>query len=233
MKLASYAEGALTGAPGFPTLPSEADRRIWVGLPPDQMRAQSIAFMETLEAISEEMRGQPLEGARFLDFGCGWGRLTRLLAFYSPPENIWGVDPWDQSINACMAHKVPGRFRMSARVPGVIPIGEPVDVTIAFSVFTHLSEVAARAAMAAIRKQTAPGGIFVFTIRPRHVWAHLKEPHHEAPEFARGRDVEIAGAADGNVAAAAKPVKPISASHVRSSLVENFNLPIFDVHRFA
>ena len=50
-------------------------------------------------AFFKSRRGvESLETARVLDFGCGWGRVIRLLYKYVPYENIFAVDPWDEPI---------------------------------------------------------------------------------------------------------------------------------------
>jgi trans-aconitate methyltransferase len=37
-----------------------------------------------------------LSDARVLDYGCGRGRLTRLLYKYIPYSRLYALDPWDE-----------------------------------------------------------------------------------------------------------------------------------------
>ena len=82
----------------------------------------------------------PLEAARVLDFGCGWGRLTRMLARDVTPGQLYGCDPAQGILDVCRADRVPAELARSDFLPQRVPFDGPFDLAFAFSVFTHLSE---------------------------------------------------------------------------------------------
>jgi hypothetical protein len=154
----------------------------WTGSNGLTLLAQSLAFMRTLEALCARYRGAPLTGRRILDYGCGWGRLLRLALYYSDPDRLHGVDPWDRSIALCREHNVPGEIRQSEYLPERLPISTPAEVAFAFSVFTHLSERAARTALQALRGAACDDALLVITIRPREYWRHHQSFHARSRE---------------------------------------------------
>jgi SAM-dependent methyltransferase len=101
-----------------------------------------------------------------LDFGCGWGRLTRFLARDVEPSNLYGCDPVEHILDVCRETRVPGTFARSDFVPERLPFDGPFDLAFAFSVFTHLSERAHERSLQALHAALGPGGILVVTIRP-------------------------------------------------------------------
>jgi SAM-dependent methyltransferase len=107
-----------------------------------------------------------LADAAVLDFGCGWGRLTRLLARDVEPGALCGCDPDPQILRVCEQTRVAARFAFSAAVPDALPFDQRFDLVYAFSVFTHLSEPAHLACLRAIHAGLAEGGLLIATVRP-------------------------------------------------------------------
>lgn len=161
--------------------PAQAQEQ-WTGASGHVLLAQSVSFVRALESLCARLRQRPLRGARILDYGCGWGRLLRLALYYSDPDKLHGVDPWDKSIAMCRAHRVPGEIRQSDYLPVTLPVSHPADLAFAFSVFTHLSERAARAALSALRKSVVDDGLLVITLRPIEYWAHHTTFHTKSRE---------------------------------------------------
>ena len=69
-------------------------------------------------------------------------RLIRLLYKYVPVNNIYGVDPWDKSIEICEESNIKANLYISEYIPRTLPTPQNIkfDFIMAFSVFTHLSE---------------------------------------------------------------------------------------------
>ena len=55
----------------------------------------------------------PLDAARVLDFGCGWGRLTRMLARDVAPGNLYGCDPAQAHPGRLPRDRVPAELARS------------------------------------------------------------------------------------------------------------------------
>ena len=94
----------------FPSMPSEATQIHWTGNHGAMLLSQSIAFVESLVNGYQALTRRSLERARVLDFGCGWGRIIRLLYKYVGYENIFAVDAWDEPIALCKRHGVKARL---------------------------------------------------------------------------------------------------------------------------
>jgi SAM-dependent methyltransferase len=154
----------------FPTMSSNESQNHWTGNSGDILLSQSLAFIKTMLAGYGELAGKKIENARILDFGCGWGRLIRLCYKYVPIENIYGIDPWDESIKECKNHGVKANLAISDWVPRSLPFEQKFDLIFAFSVFTHLSEKTTRIVLDTLRKYIAEDGLLVITIRSKEYW---------------------------------------------------------------
>jgi len=115
--------------------------------------------------------GRPLEHANILDFGCGYGRITRMMYYFSGADQVYGVDPWDKSIETCRANGLTQNFSMSECLPSTLPVPpRHFDLVLAFSVFTHLSERATFTCLNTISDYLKPDGLIAITIRPVEYW---------------------------------------------------------------
>jgi 2-polyprenyl-3-methyl-5-hydroxy-6-metoxy-1,4-benzoquinol methylase len=176
----------------FPSMASEEIQRNWTGSHGETLLRQSLAFIKTLTVGYADITGKKIRDAVVLDYGCGWGRLLRLLYKYVPIENIYGVDPWDESINICKNNGVKGNLALSDYVPITLPFEKKFDLIFAFSVFTHLSEKTAFTVLTTLREYISAEGVLALTIRPKEYWAYHKDgilaskmlPLHERTGFA-------------------------------------------------
>jgi len=150
----------------LPAVPDPALQASWNGTSGAALAAQGVAFYRRLCDRYAAHGAVPLEAARVLDYGCGWGRLTRMLARDVTPGNLYGCDPAQGILDVCRADRVPAELARSDFLPQRVPFDGPFDLAFAFSVFTHLSERAADASLDALHAALAPGGILVLTVRP-------------------------------------------------------------------
>lgn len=176
----------------LPNMASEQTQLNWTGASGHKLLCQSVNFMRSLSANYEHLTGTTLAGKRILDFGCGYGRLLRLAAFYS--DDVYGVDPWDESVRLCREAGLDDVW-MSDYLPETLPVPSDFDLVFAFSVFTHLSARATQTSLKTLRKHVRPGAILGITIRPIEYWRKicthlseaevaLKEEEHRAKGFA-------------------------------------------------
>src|SRR5436309_4398200 len=154
----------------FPSMPSEATQIRWSGNHGAMLLSQSIAFVESLVNGYQTLTRRSLERARVLDFGCGWGRIIRLLYKYVGYENIFAVDAWDEPLALCNRHGVKAHLAILEDVPATLPFDGPFDLIYAFSVFTHLSEKTTGAAFDTLRGYIADDGVLLITVRPKQYW---------------------------------------------------------------
>lgn len=116
-----------------------------------------------------------------VDFGCGWGRLTRFLARDVAPGQLYACDPVDAILDVCRQTGVPAVLGRTDFLPEQLPFDERFDLAFAFSVFTHLSEVAHESCLRALHRAVVPGGIVVVTVRPPD-YLHLSPRLHPVLE---------------------------------------------------
>ncbi len=154
----------------FPSMASEEVQKNWTGAYGDTLLTQSLAFIKVLISGYATITGKTLENAVILDYGCGWGRLIRLLYKFTSFENIFAVDPWDESIKQCKEHGIKANLALSDWVPQTLPFERQFDLIFAFSVFTHLSEKTMHVVLKTLRRYLADEGVLVITIRPKEYW---------------------------------------------------------------
>jgi SAM-dependent methyltransferase len=177
--------------PGVPALvaalPSMAPAQVqrdWTGSDGLPLMVQSCAFVKSVAGAFQEQTGRPLRGAMVLDYGCGWGRLLRLMLRYTAAPQIWGLDPWTSAIDLCHTHRIPVNLAVSDYVPKTLPVGDTrFDLIFAFSVFTHLSPRCALQVMKTLRTYLKEDGLLAITVRPAGYWqAHGPLPSGITPE---------------------------------------------------
>lgn len=148
----------------LPDVPDPSLQERWNGASGLALLTQSKAFYSNVNTQMGR-HGRPLEEARVLDFGCGWGRLTRFLARDVAPGNLLGCDPVDEILDICRTSRVPAELALSDFVPESLPF-DGLDLVYSFSVFTHISEEAHLSCLRAIHGALKPGGLLMLTIRP-------------------------------------------------------------------
>ena len=169
----------------LPRMAPEAVQRKWTGDHGAQLLRQSTVFVRSLRQFGMALTGKPLDGGRIMDFGCGYGRMLRLMLHVTDPERLCGVDAWEESLQHCRDAGLPNSLGLSDALPTALPFSErPFDLIFAFSVFTHLSPKAASACLRAMRRAVAPDGLVAITFRPVEYWSsrqrHLKPPLPDA-----------------------------------------------------
>lgn len=167
----------------LPSMAPSETQIMWTGLSGMQLYTQTSEFIRVLETAYVRHSRRSLSGALVLDFGCGYGRLTRMMYYYTDPDRIWGVDAWKSSLDECRKVGLLGQFRQSTEKPDRLPTDDNLfDVGLSFSVFTHLTKEASLKALSAIRKSMRPSGVFVLTIRPIEFWSYLYKKN-QRPEI--------------------------------------------------
>jgi 2-polyprenyl-3-methyl-5-hydroxy-6-metoxy-1,4-benzoquinol methylase len=150
----------------LPDLPEASIQERWNGASGVTLAAQGQEFYSKLRDRFAEHGTVPMQQAQVLDFGCGWGRLTRLLARDVAPGRLYGCDPVQAIVDVCHATRVPARIERTEFVPEQLPFDQKFDLAFAFSVFTHLSERAHEACLSALHRSLRPGGVLILTVRP-------------------------------------------------------------------
>lgn len=166
-------------------LPKMADNDVqvkWTGSAGLKSLKQSIDFVRDASYSYSNITGRGLRTAKVLDFGCGYGRLARLMYYFVSEKNLWGVDPWSRSIELCQAAGLDGNFFISDYLPKSLPVGNTrFDFIYAFSVFTHLSKRAAITALQTLETYLEDDGVILITIRPVEYWETIFKSKTQQP----------------------------------------------------
>jgi SAM-dependent methyltransferase len=161
----------------LPELPEPSLQVRWNGAAGLQLLDQSKSFYVKAKQRFSRHSETALPDAGVLDFGCGWGRLTRFFARDVAPGSLFGCDPVEDILDVCRQLRVPAVLARCDFVPERLPFEERFDLVFAFSVFTHISEAAHEACLRAIHAALNPGGLLIVTIRSPAYLGHSGAMH--------------------------------------------------------
>ena len=99
-------------------------QRDWTGAAGVPLLTLRVAFIEKIRRHFMQVTGRPLEGARILDYGCGYGIMLRLMYYLTDPGRIAGCDPWDESIRLCANAGIDCRLDVTDYLPAALPYEE-------------------------------------------------------------------------------------------------------------
>lgn len=144
----------LADAPTLDALPDIVDPNVKAPLNPPAKVQQKFVGASYVEAYSEAERfvdkafqnwpKGDITGHTVLDFGSGWGRITRTLLRRLKAHQVWSSDV-DAEMTVLLHSTLPGVNAVTnAPMPPTVFGSGMFDAVTAFSVFSHLSEDAHR-----------------------------------------------------------------------------------------
>lgn len=149
------------------------------------------------EYAMRHVHGLGIKPRRLMDFGCGWGRITRLFLRDVSEAGLYGVDPWDEAIQLARTHMPYACFVKSEVDPPLQFSDNYFDVVFANSVFSHLSQSSSLDWGQELARVLRPGGLLVATTLPRKFFDTLEGlKSGKAPSNAweaRVRDIDTGG----------------------------------------
>jgi|SRR6056297_614701 len=104
------------------------------------------------------------QGMRVLDYGCGWGRMTRLLPFYFDLEGVAGVDVDERLIKSANKLLPFMTHQKIASMEGLPFEDASFDIVFANSVFSHLSKRSALFTLAELSRILSDGGMLIVSV---------------------------------------------------------------------
>lgn len=96
----------------------------------------------------------------WLDFGCGAGRLARVITTLVP--TVTGIDVHAEAVAWCRKH-LKGDYRVAPSLPPTDLAATSIDVVYVISVFTHFDERQQFAWLEELHRILRPGGILIAT----------------------------------------------------------------------
>ncbi|MDP9094098.1 MAG: class I SAM-dependent methyltransferase [Actinomycetota bacterium] len=148
-----------------PPNPPEAIQVKFVGSSYEQAYAEAESFITVADQFSAKHGvGGFASMERIIDFGSGWGRITRTLLARTTPTKIFALDV-DHEMTALLNTTLPGvnALTISPHPPTVLG-DATANGLVAFSVFSHLSGPAHEAWAREISRLITPGGVVAFTV---------------------------------------------------------------------
>jgi SAM-dependent methyltransferase len=201
-------------------LPSAADGPS--APPPDHLQERVSAFhgpvfraqgLRMFTDLVDQMarRGIPT-GGRILDWGCGCGRVAYYFATRVPEATLVGCDIDAEAVAWCREH-LRGEFVHVAPMPPTPFADGSVDLILACSVLTHLTEAVQDVWLREMRRVLVPGGWFLASTqgewafqlahrgraigKVRGVWRRLVGAEAVPPRLAGVKDSVLDPALDG------------------------------------
>ncbi len=152
---------AAEGGGGPLAFPSEDMQRRTNGLAGRNTATAAIEIYQVLLRGLEAVGVADPTGLRVLDYGCGWGRITRLMPHGFGPGNVVGVDVDAPLVDAARRCVPDIAFEQIASMTPMPMADGSFDVIFANSVFSHLSARSHAFAMAEFHRLLGKDGIVV------------------------------------------------------------------------
>lgn len=148
--------------PGFP--PEELQRNT-TGLSSEAALKQAHAFYENVVNAAGQTGLVLDDETKALDFGFGWGRISRVFMERLKASNIYGLDVDQSFVDITQKLFDSNNFRLCTPFPPTSFPPAAFDLVFSYSVFSHLSEAACKSWMEEFARLLKPGGLVAFTTR--------------------------------------------------------------------
>lgn len=159
----------------LPRMPSLEIQRIWTWFSGAQALSQGIWFSRLVTGAYGRLTGRNLADATVLDYGAGWGRMTRMMLQYIPDERVFACDGDLGSVDLFNSLGFPRPCDAVDKAPTRLPYADgQFDFVWLWSVLTHLPPPVADAVMRAVARILSPSSLLLVTVRPPEFW--LRNP---------------------------------------------------------
>jgi len=151
----------------IPALPPEEVQCHTVGAAGTAALTEGYQFFHLIRSVCDAWGRHQGKHTVVLDYGCGWGRITRFFLTTYDNGSVHGVDVDPSMIDYCRSLIGVGQYAVTTgRPPLEFPDGS-VDLLYAYSVFSHLSPRLQDALVADFHRIVRPGGFVFLTTRLR------------------------------------------------------------------
>lgn len=161
----------------LPSLPPEELQVRFTGSHGEQTLREAFSFYRVVSQAASSSRPKVA-----MDFGCGWGRMTRFFIKDFPKDKLFGVDPLSEVIEASRATNPWATFEEIDLHPPINLPSSSVDLIFAFSVFSHLTEGLHLEWIEEFARLLRRGGTLVVTTRERDFILECARIRGEEPD---------------------------------------------------
>jgi SAM-dependent methyltransferase len=169
------------------------------GFPEDSIQVETIGnhgisslyepkyMYQEIRRITELQNKRINKKTTFLDFACGYGRMTRFFMKDIFPGNLYGSDVTEEFINLCkntfcinynkkmLWKSIEIKFDINNPFPPLKYENKTFDIIMAYSLFSHLSEDAHIAWLREFLRILKTDGLIFLTIRQQNFLTDLKK----------------------------------------------------------
>ncbi len=149
----------------LPKFPSVEMQQNTTGLSAEAALRQAHAFYTDVERETRALGRELGPNTRVLDFGFGWGRISRTFMEKISIHNLYGLDVDPSFVEMTRSLFDSHHFDVCAAFPPTPIEDGSFDLVIAYSVFSHLSEKACADWMREFARILKPGGVVAWTTR--------------------------------------------------------------------
>jgi len=161
--LNAYGERTFRSLRGYlPAMPPEELQVRFTGGHGEQTLREAFSFYQVVSHAASSSRPKVA-----MDFGCGWGRITRFFIKDFKKDSLFGVDPLSEVIEASRTTNPWATFEEIDLYPPIHLPSSSLDLIFAFSVFSHLTEDVHLQWIEEFARLLRSGGTLVVTTRER------------------------------------------------------------------
>jgi SAM-dependent methyltransferase len=158
----------------LPSLPSESFQYFVAGRTGDDTLLTAFPVYVQFRGLIET-HYRPLANCEaILDFGCGWGRITRFFIKDLAPARLWGIDMWEAGVEHAKQTNPWSNFMTVNKMPPTSFDDDTFDVVFAYSVFSHISEDLHARWLGEFSRILKPGGLMIATTWGRNYIEYLE-----------------------------------------------------------
>ena len=155
----------------MPVMPTDKVQKQWTGDFGISLMNRTCNTARLIQILSYKHTGSGLSGKKILDYGCGWGRVLRIMNYFTNMTDIYGLDVMQTSFAALKKCRICNPVAKCDKRPLELPFDDTkFDLIFSFSVFTHIPDSVAITVLKAVRKRVTDNGVFILTIRSYEFW---------------------------------------------------------------